>query len=221
MEPWFAWWRLLLFEKKVGWWSWTLSKTLLLMTVWILLFLKDHVLYFLRLVCISFPIQKLTNFRGSKRKKKLSWKKKWNENLTSFLHLRTQMVVLELIWIGLASCVMIDIKHQKKGKFMLKEHFWGSKLLKKTDCLNRRKVFLMPGKFYKKHCFETLVSVGSLLSLSNLLKILCKTILVWPHLKLTIATDETLKQVGTWNKGDIYTGSLFLAQLFFSFRLSK
>ena len=25
--------------------------------------------------------------------------------------------------IGLASCVMIDIKHQKKGKFMLKEHF--------------------------------------------------------------------------------------------------
>ena len=50
---------------------------------------------------------------------------------------------------------------------------------------------------------------------------LCKTILVWLHLKLTFATDETLKQVGTWNKGDIYTVSLFLAQLFFSFRLSK
>ena len=43
------------------------------------------------------------------------------------------MVVLELIWIGLASCVMIDIKHQTKGKFMLKEHFWGSKLLKKKQ----------------------------------------------------------------------------------------
>ena len=62
--------------------------------VWILLLLKEHVLYFLRLVCILFPSQKLTNFRGRKRKKKLSWKKKWNENLTFFLHLSTQKFVL-------------------------------------------------------------------------------------------------------------------------------
>ena len=110
--------------------------------VLILLLLKDHVLYFLRLVLYFVSNSKVDQLsRQQKKKKKLSWKKKWNENLTSFLHISIQMVVLELIWIGLASCVMIDIKHQKKGKFMLKEHFWGSKLLKKTNCLNRRKVF--------------------------------------------------------------------------------
>ena len=46
---------------------------------------------------------------------------------------------------------------------------------------------------------------------------LCKTILVWHHFEITFATEETLKQVGTWNKGNIYTVSLFLAQLFFWF----
>ena len=142
MEPWFAWWRLLLFEKQVGWWSWTFSKTLLLMTSLNFAFAKESCSVFSQVGFVfRFQFKSWPTFKAAKEKKKLSWKKKWNENLTSFLHLRTQMVVLELIWIGLASCVMIDIKHQKKGKFMLKEHFWGSKLLKKTNCLNRRKVF--------------------------------------------------------------------------------
>ena len=142
MKPWFAWWHLLFFEKQVGWWSWTFSKTLLLMTSLNFAFAKGSCSLFSQVGLYFVSNSKVDQLsRQQKKKKKLSWKKKWNENLTSFLHLSTQMVVLELIWIGLASCVMIDIKHQKKGKFMLKEHFWGSKLLKKTNCLNRRKVF--------------------------------------------------------------------------------
>ena len=43
------------------------------------------------------------------------------------------MVVLELIWIGLASYVMIDIKHQKKGKFMLKRTFLRFEAVKKKQ----------------------------------------------------------------------------------------
>ena len=46
---------------------------------------------------------------------------------------------------------------------------------------------------------------------------LCKTILVWYHFEITFATEETLKQIGSWNKGKIYTESLLLAQLFFWF----
>ena len=50
---------------------------------------------------------------------------------------------------------------------------------------------------------------------------LCKTILVWHHFEITFATEETLKPVGTWNKGNMYTVSLFLVQLCFWFSLFK
>ena len=143
MEPWFAWWRLLLFEKQVGWWSWTFSKTLLLMTSFNFTFAKGSCSLFSQVGFVfRFQFKSWPTFEAAKEKKKLSWKKKWNENLTSFLHLSTQMVVLELIWIGLASCVMIDIKHQKKGEFMLKEHFWGSRLLKKNKLFKSPKSIL-------------------------------------------------------------------------------
>ena len=69
----------------------------------------------------------------------------------------------------------------------------------------------------KSIVLRLLILIGSLLPLSHLSKMLCKTILLWHRFEITFVTEETLKEVRTWNKGKIYTVSLFLAQLFFWF----
>ena len=75
--------------------------------------------------------------------------------------------------------------------------------------------------FCKSNVLRPWFSFGNMLLLLNLLKLFCKKDLAWHQLLNHICHRRNFKHVGTWNEGDIYTLILFLAQLFFCFRLSK
>ena len=98
----------------------------------------------------------------------------------------------------------------------LKELLQNNKLFKLAD-----KLFDCLVNFCKSNVLRPLFSFGSMLLLLNLLKLFCKKDLAWHQMLNHICHRRNFKPVGTWNKGDIYTLILFLAQLFFVFAFQK
>ena len=94
----------------------------------------------------------------------------------------------------------------------LKERLQNNKLFKLAD-----KLFDCLVNFCKSNVLRPLFSFGSMVLLLNLLKLFCKKDLDWHPMLNHICYRRNFKHVGTWNKGDIYTLILFLAQLFLLF----
>ena len=79
MEPWFVWWHLLLFEKQVGWWSWTFSKTLLLMTSLNFAFAEGSCSLFSQVALYFVSNSKVDQLSRQKKKNALKEVCTWNK----------------------------------------------------------------------------------------------------------------------------------------------
>ena len=115
MEPWFAWWHLLLFEKQVGWWSWTFSKTLLLMTSLNFAFAEGSCSLFSQVALYFVSNSKVDQLSRQQKKKKCSGgKKKKRKTYLSFTSHSLAVYFYSKFELSLVPCVKIYIKYQRK-----------------------------------------------------------------------------------------------------------